>query len=277
MDDFDGIARLLDALHLWLGNLVIVGGWAHRLHRFHPLAHPPGYAPLLTRDVDVAFASRAPLRGDIRAALKAAGFTQEPSGDDIPPVTQYTLGSDDGGFRAEFLVPLVGDGLKRDGTADVTIAKAGITAQKLRHLDVLLASPWSIRVSSDIGIRVRQPLDVTVPNPVSFIAQKLLIHKHRRPDKQAQDALYIHDTLDLFGRALPTLRALWVDQVRPPLPKRTAATVERLYREQFGAITDIIRNAARIPQDRRLTPDRIQAACAYGLGEIFAGAEGVNR
>src|SRR5438034_851281 len=123
MNDFNGIARLLDALHPWLGHLVIVGGWAHRLHRFHPLAHPPGYAPLLTRDADVAFASTAPLGGDISAALKAAGFTQEPSGEHIPPMT-----------------------LKRDGTADVTIAKAGITAQKLRHLDLLLTSPCSIRV-----------------------------------------------------------------------------------------------------------------------------------
>src|SRR5438093_8334944 len=119
MNDFNGIARLLDALHPWLGHLVIVGGWAHRLHRFHPLAHPPSYAPLLTRDADVAFASTAPLGGNISAALKAAGFTQEPSGEHIPPMTQYNLGSDAGGVYAESLVPLLGDGLKRDGTADV--------------------------------------------------------------------------------------------------------------------------------------------------------------
>ena len=118
MDDFNGIARLLDALHPWLGRLVVVGGWAHRLHRFHPLAHPPAYAPVVTRDADVAFASTAPLGGDISAALKAAGFTQEPSGEYTPPVTQYTLGSDDGGFYTEFLVPLLGDGRKRDGTAE---------------------------------------------------------------------------------------------------------------------------------------------------------------
>ena len=275
MDDLNSIARLLDALHPWLGHLVIVGGWGHRLHRFHPLAHPPDYAPLVTRDADVAFASTAPLVGDIKAALKAAGFAQELSGDQIPPVTHYALGADDGGFYAEFLVPLVGGTLRRDGTADATIAKAGITAQKLRHLDVLLASPWSVQVSSNVGVRVTQPLDVKVPNPVSFIAQKLLIQKYRRPDKQAQDALYIHDTLDLFGRELPRLRALWLDRVRPSLPKKTAMTVERLHREQFGSITDVIRNAARIPQDRTLTPDRMQPACAYGLGEIFASAEGV--
>ena len=111
---------------------------------------------------------------------------------------------------------------------------------------------------------------------MSFIAQKLLIHKHRTPDKSAQDALYIHDTLDLFGRGLPTLRELWLDHVRASLPKRTATTVERLQRDLFGAVTDVIRTAARIPQDRTLAPDRMQAACAYGLGEIFVGAESLS-
>ena len=102
-----------------------------------------------------------------------AGFTQELSGEHIPPVTKYTLGADDGGFYAEFLVPLLGGTHKRDGTPDAAMAKAGITAQKLRHLDLLLTSPWSVRVSSDIRVPLRRPLDVSVPNPVSFIVQKL--------------------------------------------------------------------------------------------------------
>ena len=112
-----------------------------------------------------------------------------------------------------------------------------------------------------------------VPNPVSFIAQKLLIQKLRPPGKQSQDALYIHDTLDLFGPELPRLRALWLEKVRPWLPKITAATVVRLQREQFGSVNDVIRNAARMPKDRALAADRMQAACAYGLGEIFVSPE----
>ena len=38
MEDSDGFARLIDAIRPWLSHLVIVGGWAHRLHRFHPIA-----------------------------------------------------------------------------------------------------------------------------------------------------------------------------------------------------------------------------------------------
>lgn len=269
VDDFTPIARLLEALRPWLGHLVVVGGWAHQLHRFHPLAYQPAYQPLRTRDFDIAFSSTAPLEGDIRAALRAAGFTDDLSGEHTPPVMQYHLGAEDEGFYAEFLVPLRGDGLKKDGTPDATFAKAGITAQKLRHLDLLLVSPWSVRLAPDIGVPVRQPLDVMLANPVSFIAQKLLIQKYRRPDKRPQDLLYIHDTLDLFGRELTTLRALWLDQIRPTLPQKTVKTVERLQSDQFGVVTDTIRNAARIPQDRTLTPDRLQGACAYGLEQIF--------
>lgn len=269
MDDFAAIARLLDALRPWLGHLVIVGGWAHRLHRFHPKAHPPTYAALRTRDADLAFSSSAPLIGDIAAALRAADFHEDCSGEHTPPITQWRLGADEAGFFAEFLAPLQGSGVKRNGQPDVTMAKAGVTAQKLRHLDLLLVRPWAVRLTKDIGVPVQSPVDVMLPNPVSFIAQKLLIQKDRRSDKKAQDALYIHDTLELFGGELAALRTLWQEEIRPTLPEKTAEDVEGLQREQFGAVTDVIRNAARMPQDRALFPDRIQAVCAYGLEEIF--------
>ena len=141
MDDLAAFARLLDALRPWLDHLIIVGGWAHRLHRFTPLAGAPGYRPVTTRDADLAFGAQPSLTGDIATALKAAGFEQELSGDDIPPVTSYRLGGDDQEFFAEFLTPLMGDGTRRTGHANATMRTAGITAQKLRHLDLLLASP----------------------------------------------------------------------------------------------------------------------------------------
>jgi len=34
-------------------------------------------------------------------------------------------------------------------------------------------------------------------------------------------------------------------------------------------VTDTIREAARIPQDRRLVPEDVQRACAYGFNEIL--------
>jgi hypothetical protein len=268
VDDFAAFARLVDTLRPWLGHVVVIGGWAHRLHHFHPLSHPPAYAPIRTKDADVAFSVSDPLTGDIAAAMKTAGFQEDFSGEYTPPITQYRLGGDDQGFFAEFLVPLYGSGVKRNGQPDATVTKAGVTAQKLRYLDLLLIRPWAVHLNKEVGVPVESPTDVMLANPVSFIAQKLLIQKYRKPEKKAQDALYIHDTLELFGGELPALKVLW-QEIRPTLHGKTAGVIEALYREQFGGITDVIRTAARIPQDRVVTAERLQAACAYGLGEIF--------
>jgi hypothetical protein len=45
MEDLANFARLVEAVRPWLTQLVIVGGWADRLHRFHPLATHQDYNP----------------------------------------------------------------------------------------------------------------------------------------------------------------------------------------------------------------------------------------
>src|SRR5438094_97304 len=154
MEDFADFARLVDAIRPWVGQLVIVGGWAHRLYRFHHRASVPGYAPLRTRDADLAFSLDAPPTGDVLSALS------------------------DAGFYAEFLAPLQGRGSRRSGEPDATVSHAGITAQKLRHINLLLTAPWSIGVARDIGVPIEGTLKLLVPNPVSFIVQKILIQKY---------------------------------------------------------------------------------------------------
>ncbi len=112
--------------------------------------------------------------------------------------------------------------------------------------------------------------DVLLPNPVSFIVQKLLIHEKRRPNKRAQDLLYIHDTLELFGGALEDLRTVWREQVRPSMAGRTARRTETQARTLFANVTDSIREAVRISEARRLTPENLRAASEYGLAEILS-------
>lgn len=269
MEDSGSFARLIDAIRPWLSQLVIVGGWAHRLHRFHPLANALQYQAIRTRDADIAFSENAPLDGDLLAALSNAGFKEDSSGDDTPPITHYRLSHESAGFYAEFLIPLHGDRLKRNGQPDVTMYKAGISAQKLRHIDLLLLAPWRVEVGPAIGVPVASKVDILVPNPVSFIVQKLLIHKDRKPKKKAQDVLYIHDTLELFGASLDQLRTIWATQVRPAMPARTATTAMNVARQLFDNVTDTTREAALIPQDRRPPAERLRAASEYGLGEIF--------
>jgi len=87
-----------------------------------------------------------------------------------------------------------------------------------------------------------------------------------------QDILYIHDTLELFGGSLGELRRLWVEEVRPRMTAKTARRAETIAQELFAEVTDTSREAARIPQDRRLAPENVQRACEYGLGEILGTA-----
>jgi len=268
VEDMEAFARLVTALRPWLGQLVVVGGWAHWLHRFHRLATPPGHLPLRTRDTDLAYSPEEALAGNLLAALTDAGFTAELLGDDSPPATHYRLAEEDAGFYAGFLTPLFGSEMKR-GKRDATMSKAGITAQKLRHLDLLLVKPWSVRVGPAREVPIGADMDLLVPNPTSFIVQRLLIHSDRRREKKAQDVLYIHDTLKLFGGSLGELRRLWVDEVRPTMAPKTAKKAETIAQGLFATVTDTIREAARIPQDRRLTPEDTQRACTYGLAEVL--------
>src|SRR5262249_54300186 len=152
-------------------------------------------------------------------ALNSAGFSEIASDDHTPPITQYRL-RDGGGFYVEFVVPLRGSEAKRGGKVDLTAAIAGVTAQKLRYLDLLLVQPWAVRLGENVGVPLEPPIDVMLPNPTSFIAQKILIRSRRTAEKQAQDALYIHDTLELFSGELPALRTLWREVLGPTLPRK---------------------------------------------------------
>lgn len=268
MNDREAFVRLVQALAPWESRLLFVGGWAHRLYRLHPGAASPAYQPLATLDADVAFAERERLGGDMRKALQVAGFEQELTGSHHPPVSRYTLGEEGpAGFYAEFLTPLVGRARTRGGAPLATQAQSGITAQRLRYLELLFLAPWSVTLDEAWG--TAGPLSVRVPNPAAFIVQKLLIHADRAPGKQAQDVLYIHDTLELFAAELGALHALWRDAIRPAMDPAWARRLQRARASAFGAPNDRIRDAARIPQDRDLDPERMRAMCLAALSEML--------
>jgi hypothetical protein len=270
--DVASFARLVDALRPQLAVAVFVGGWAHRLHRLHPYAQPLEYAPLMTRDADVAVPLHAFAESDIRAQLLAADFRERFIPDYKPPVTRYELGEEAGAFYAEFLTPLVGGENRRDGAPDVTVKIGRVTAQKLRHLDLLLHQPWTIRLDRGNGYPFHQPTDVLVPNAAAYIAQKILIHGKRRPEERARDVLYIHDTIETFGRSLEQLQALWREHVRTSLSRRAVQALEAGPASMFGKVSDVIRNAAIQARQsgRTLSPESLRLAGDAGLTAIFS-------
>lgn len=268
MNDREAFAKLIDALAPWGHQLVFVGGWAHRLYRFHPHAEVPNYPPLATLDVDVAFAQTEQMAGNIQASLLEAGFEQQLTGEHRPPVSRYILGDDaSGGFYAEFLTPLIGRGITRHGEPLTTMEKAGVTAQRLRYLELLLRSPWTVNLDATWG--VEPPLALRIPNQVSFIVQKLLIHDDRARGKKAQDLLYIHDTLELFAPKLDELALVWREHVRKELHENWVRKLRQIIETVFGELNDEVRNAAAIPQNRDLDPERMRAMCHAALGEML--------
>lgn len=268
MNDLAEFARLVEALAPWRHQLVFVGGWAHRLYRQHPSASVPGYAPLATRDADVAFKTWETFTGSIQRALLDAGFTEHLTGDYRPPVARYSLGHESIGFYAEFLTPLVGSGTRRNGDPDATLQTAGITAQRLRYLELLLMRPWQVALP-ERSTPGNQPPTVWIANPTSFVIQKILIRRKRSPQKRAQDILYIHDTLELFAGELATLSGLWTDAVAPEMTKRLRRDVSDGVTELFSSLTDPLRDAARIPQDRYLDPERMRAFCDAAMRQVL--------
>jgi hypothetical protein len=265
--------RLVDALRPWLPVVVIAGGWANRLYRLHPLAQAPSYPALMTKDTDVALdPSDVPATAGIRARLIESGFVEDFTGEDTPPVTYYRFGERSSTTFAEFLAPLTRGEYRRDGVRDVTVSVGGINAQTLRFLDLLLLAPWNVELRRG-EIPLSAPALVRVPNPASYLAQKILIHGYRKPSERAKDVLYVHDTLDAFAGALPEIRKTWLESVKPALGEKQVRRIEATAGRLEGAITDEVREATIQARavGRQLSTDRLVQVCAYGLREIFSG------
>jgi hypothetical protein len=149
------------------------------------------------------------------------------------------------------------------------MSMAGISAQKIRYLDILLVDPWLITLDPKSGLPLPSPMDVQVANPLCFMAQKFLIQKDRPAGKQAQDVLYIYDTIELFGALLDEFHETWKRSISPALGEKLSNTVLTLSEDTFSNVNDMIRGAALIPKDRKLSPEQIQQTCQLAFEEIL--------
>lgn len=158
--------------------------------------------------------------------------------------------------------------MKRDGEPDATMALAGISAQKIRHLDILLVDPWVITLDAKNGMPLPSPIDIQVANPLRFMVQKFLIQKYRRVEKQAQDLLYVYATIELFGALLPEFHRQWEDVIKHELGNLSEEVLQ-VSNATFSSVNDLIRAAARIPRDRKLSPEQVQLTCQIAFEQIL--------
>ena len=270
----DGFSRIVKALEPYLDELVIVGAWCHRLLHLHPLALPPVHAPLMSEDADVATPERLrPRSPSIGEALVAAGFRPVFTGSDLLPVSKYYPNEDDKGLYVEFIAPLRGGGHTRTGDPDDTLAIAGITAAKLRYVDLLLFEPWQLELTQGAGFEIgADQLTVRVANAASYLAQKVLtLERRQNPAKRPKDALYIHDTLTMFGDALSSWREQGVRVLEQLLPK-TRHKFHTLRTELFRDPALLLKAsdiAAATGRASPPSPATIEAVCTVGLEMIF--------
>jgi len=271
--DEAAFGRLATALAPYLGDMVVVGGWAFRLFRLHPSALIPEYPPLMTRDADIAAPERMKRQTDtLRDLLLRANFREHLAGESQPPKAEYRLGEGKDAFFVEFVTPLTGSERRRDGTLNATARIQGVIAEKLRYIDLLLASPWSVELQPGSLYPVSAVLPVKICNPVSYIAQKILVFPNRKPDKRGKDLLYIHDTLLLFGGNLEELREVWLDSVRTQLARKARCQVAEAAQRLFGRVTDHAVDAVDIAMQagrRGTDPNRLVAVCRAGLSQVF--------
>lgn len=267
--ELEAFSKFIVALEPWLGEAVLIGGWAHRLYRLDPRARNLEYPPLTTLDGDVAVPPKLKEQeSTVRQRLLDAGFTEEFEGEDHPPATHYHYGKG-GGFYAEFLAPLVGSEYDRHGKRKATIEVGGVSSQLLRYIEILLVSPWKVELGEESGFPLSPERTVQIANPASFLAQKILIHDQRDHRDEAKDLLYMHDTVELFSENLDELRQIFWSDIVQHLHPRRVAELEQAADRLFGKVDDAIREACLMASGRKLSPERVAETARAGLREIF--------
>lgn len=264
-------SKFIGALDPWLAEVVLIGGWAHRLYRLDSRARELEYLPLTTLDGDVAVPTKLKVEeSNVRKRLLEAGFREEFVGEDQPPATHYYYGKG-GGFYVEFLAPLVGSGYDRSGKRKATKEISGVSSQLLRYIEILTVSPWTIELGEKNGYPFTPRKKVQIANPASFLAQKILIHRERDYQDRAKDLLYMHDTIELFSEHLGELRGIFVKEIQPTLQARRTAELTGAANGLFGNVDDTIREAVLMATGRKLSPERLAETSREGLREIFGG------
>jgi hypothetical protein len=72
-------SKFIGALDPWLEQVVLIGGWAHRLYRLDSRARNLEYPPWTTLDGDVAVPTRLKVEeSNVRKRLLEAGFQDRP-------------------------------------------------------------------------------------------------------------------------------------------------------------------------------------------------------
>lgn len=189
------------------GHLILVGSWAE--FAYHEAGLLEGFDPNI-RTLDVDFLVRNLRRPNPPATLAALarerGFFVE--ADRLEGTTKIV---DTSGLEVEFLINRVGAGVESALRTNV-----GVTAQTLRHMDILLRSTLELPC---LGHKVM------VPEPEAYALHKMVINSQRK-GKAEKDAQAV---VGLW----PYLNRVRLDELSAKLSKKEAAAC-KAFKEEHG-------------------------------------------
>ena len=262
------LVPVIQALEQILEDVLVVGGWAHRLHRAHPLAGAFDEAPVQTTDCDIAFGLKAPAPQGLDLLLRFGreGFDFEHTGTEFQESGLFRSRADPT-FTVQLLVPRRGSGTTRAGEAIRTRHLGGVPVEVLRGLDLLEIEPW--RASWAVSSHKR--LDLSICHPVPFVLGKLLLTcmPNRAIQHRAKDLIYVLDTIRLFAdhedallRAVPTLAAR--------VGRTQRREIRAAHEETLRPESEVVQRALPLLDELRGARPRLAAQVVRACREGFA-------
>lgn len=168
-DAFERLLHMLDE-HDWLQYFMVVGSWAEFLYSEASVLDD--FQPYLrTMDIDLLVRNLRKPSQKVSVVTVAREQGYVVGSDYIDGVTKLY---DDTGLEVEFLIGQMGSGVHPALQTNV-----GVTAQALRHLDVMLRHPT---------IAPWRGMDIVVPLPEAYAAHKMAINDKRKEKARKDEA-----------------------------------------------------------------------------------------
>ncbi len=192
----DQLGRALQACRVYVPQVIVIGGIVPVLYRHHGWFGPSRVPALMTTEADISVPTKLEILDGqtVLGLLDSAGFViYEVPGLDNQPGTQRVQDREAGAKKPaptylEFLAPMFG----KDEPSLVEL-QPGLRAQRLRHLDLLGHETLSIDARRVTDLGVEDALEVRIPNPATYVLQKVLARKERVAAKRPKDMAYAFD------------------------------------------------------------------------------------
>jgi hypothetical protein len=250
------LGRVLVASEPYAQDLIVIGGMVPLIYRRASGFGRTAFDPPGTTEVDVSVPPRLAVRDRPMLELleDADLMVIETPGYRGKPGAQRFQDASKGKDRrlpnyVEFLAPLRGRGEKT-----LLEAQPGFRVEALRYLDLLAFEPIVLDVAAIPELCVAGPCPLRVPQPVLYVAQKVLSRSSGRlsnPRKATKDLAYVFDVA-VLSRPQWALQEALLARATAESPdwRGWLARAGRELHELFGSSTaDGTVDAARILRD----------------------------